>query len=61
MLLDCNSLEKLPDISKWDTSSVIKMNYLFKNCTSLKSLPDIQKWDINHVKEMKGIFEGCSE
>ena len=44
---DCNSLEKLPDISKWDTSSVIKMNYLFKNCTSLKSLPEIQKWIIN--------------
>ena len=56
---DCNSLEILPDISKWDTSNVIKMNYLFKNCSSLKSLPDISKWNISNVKEMKDIFEGC--
>ena len=58
---DCNSLEILPDISKWNTSNVIKMNYLFKNCSLLKSLSDISKWNISNVKEMKDIFEGCQE
>ena len=55
------SLISLPDISKWDISNVIYMNYLFKNCSSLISLPDLLKWNISNVKEMKDIFEGCQE
>ena len=37
----CNSLESLPDISKWDISRVDKLDNLFKECNSLLSLPDI--------------------
>ena len=35
------SLKSLPDISKWNTSNVINMSYMFSGCTSLNSLPDI--------------------
>ena len=43
----CSSLKKLPDISKWETSSVKNINYLFYGCSSLKELPDISKWNTN--------------
>ena len=54
---ECRSLQSLPDISKWDTKNVTKMNSMFSNCTSLKSLPDISKWDITNMINM---FNGCS-
>ena len=56
---NCTSLKSLPDISKWDTSSVIDMSGIFNNCTSLKSLPDISKWNTRNVKEMSMIFGNC--
>ena len=31
----------LPDISKWNTSKVANMSYMFHGCKSLISLPDI--------------------
>ena len=46
LFCDCSSLEKLPDISKWNTSNVLILMLLFFNCSSLKSLPDISKWNI---------------
>ena len=55
----CNSLQSLPDISKWNTSKVTTMNGVFSRCCSLKSLPDISKWNINNINDMSWIFNGC--
>ena len=55
----CNSLNSLPDISKWNTKNVISMEGMFSNCESLKILPDISKWDIKNVNDMRGMFYYC--
>ena len=41
---NCKSLEKIPDISKWNTDKVTDMHNIFSGCELLKSLPDISKW-----------------
>ena len=41
MFSRCSSLLYLPDISKWNTNKVTRMNGLFSRCTALSSLPDI--------------------
>ena len=43
MFYGCKSLLSLPDISKWNTSSVDDMRRMFYGCKSLSSLPDISK------------------
>ena len=48
----CSSLQSLPDISKWDTSNVERMDELFEYCEYLISLPDISKWDTGKVTTM---------
>ena len=42
----CESLESLPDISKWNTNNVTDINNLFSDWESLETLPDISKWYI---------------
>ena len=32
MFYDCNSLNNLPDISKWNTKNVKEMKYMFDGC-----------------------------
>jgi surface protein len=49
----------LPDISKWDTSKVLDLSYMFYNCYSLKSLPDISKWDTGKVKSIDCFCYEC--
>ena len=49
-------LKSLPDISKWNISNIIDMNFIFGNCSSLLSLPDISKWNTSNVINMNGIF-----
>ncbi len=34
----CESLEILPDISKWNTNNIKNMTKLFSNCYSLKKI-----------------------
>ena len=53
---DCNSLQALPDISKWDTKNITNMNSMFNWCSSLQSLPDISKWDTKNVTNMSYMF-----
>ena len=60
LFFNCQSLQTLPDISKWDTSNVNDMSFIFYNCSSLKSLPDISKWDTHNVTDMEYMFYGCS-
>ena len=52
----CNSLNSLPDISKWDTSNVEDMSDMFNGCYSLNSLPDISKWNTSNVYDMWSMF-----
>ena len=61
MFYNCNSLISLPDISKWNTTNVTTMSYMYCNCRSLKSLPDISKWIINDELYKESIFDGCNE
>ena len=41
-----NSLQSLPDLSRWNTSNVIDMSFMFAGNNSLISLPDISNWNI---------------
>ena len=55
----CSSLTSLPDISKWNTTNVTDMSYMFEGCSSLTSLPDISKWNTTNVSNMSCMFNGC--
>ena len=50
----------LPDLSKWNTSSVNNMSEIFSGCSALILLPDLSKWNISSVNNMSKIFSGCS-
>ena len=56
MFNGCNSLSPLTDLSKWDTTNVNNMSFLFYNCYNLESLPDISKWNTENVINMSGLF-----
>ena len=49
MFYECESLNSLPDISKWNTSNVNNMNWMFSGCESLYLFFDISKWNINTI------------
>ena len=51
----------LPDISKWNTSNVNNMSYMFYNCKSLSSLPDISKWKTFKLEKNDDMFKGCDK
>ena len=53
MFCKCSSLLFLPDISKWNISNVMDMNYMFSICSFL---PDISKWNTSNVTDKIGIF-----
>ena len=60
MFYECNSLEKLPDISNWNTEKVLKMDGMFYSCNSLIELPDISKWNLSNVLSLDAMFSCCS-
>ena len=39
MFYYCSSLSSLPDISKWDTSNVTNMSFMFYGCKSSLNIP----------------------
>ena len=39
MFYGCNSLSSLPDISKWNTSNVTDMSYMFSLCNESLKIP----------------------
>ena len=43
------------DLSKYDTSNVSNMSYMFSGCTNLTSL-DVSKFDTSMVTNMGGMF-----
>ena len=53
----CSSLKSL-DLSKFDTSNVVKMHNMFYGCKSLISL-DISNFDTSLVDKMEKMFKNC--
>ena len=49
----------IPDISKWDTSNVTNMSYMFLD-SKIKRLPNISGWKTNNVRNMSNMFNGCN-
>ena len=58
MFYGCISLISLPDLSKWNTSNVENMSFMFSRCNSLNSLPDLSKWNTSNVNNMSEMFSG---
>ena len=54
------SLEKIPDISKFNTSNVICMAEMFSGCSDLISLPDISRFNTSNLIIMREMFYFCS-
>ncbi len=46
------------DISKWDTTSVTNMSYLFKAAIAFNG--DISGWDVSSVENMDSMFNGAN-
>jgi len=46
------------DIGRWDTSSVIDMEYMFVIDSAFNA--DISKWDVSSVTNMGGMFSGAA-
>ena len=58
MFMDCYLLETL-DLSNWDTSKVVDMNYMFRSCHNLRTIEGIEDWDTSKVVDMTSMFENC--
>jgi surface protein len=51
----------LPYISKWDTSNVENMSYMFYGCSSLNEIDeDISNWNTDKVKDITMMFTNCN-
>ena len=59
MFYNCQNLEKIPGISKWDTSEVKYMKGMFYQCSSLKGLPEISNWNIQNLIDISYMFYNC--
>ena len=54
---NCSSLKVLPDISKWNVSKVISMNYLFYK-TNLKKKPNLTNWNVKNLVSALQLYDG---
>ena len=55
MFAFCNELEYL-DLSNFDTSNVINMNYMFLDCHKLKEIKGLNKFNTKNVIDISGMF-----
>ena len=46
------------DISKWDVSNVISMEYAFNGCENFNG--DLSEWDVSNVISFCGMFNHCT-
>ena len=53
------TLEKIDNISNWNTENICNMGGLFSECRHLTSLPDISNWDTSNIITMNNIFSKC--
>ena len=47
------------DISGWDTSNVIDMNFMFSQCTKLKKIIGIENLDVSKLEKANFMFSEC--
>ncbi|MBQ1509249.1 MAG: Cna B-type domain-containing protein, partial [Erysipelotrichaceae bacterium] len=47
------------DLSRFDTSLVTNLQYMFRNCSKLEEL-DLSTWDVSNVTDGMGTYEGPS-
>ncbi len=48
------------DISKWDTSNIQNMSYMFSGCTKFNNLGNtMNSWNTSAVTNMTSMFSGC--
>ena len=59
MFYGCTSLERLPNISSWNSINVNDMSYLFRNCSSLKYLSNLSQLNTINVTNISYMFYGC--
>lgn len=45
------------DLSKWDVSSALTMNYMFRNAR--KFISDLSMWNVSRCTSMESLFEGA--
>ena len=57
MFGNCEGLTEL-DLSRFDTSKVTHMGYMFQSCKSLKSLK-LDSFDTTSVIDIPRMFENC--
>ena len=48
------------NVSKWDTSNVKNMGYMFYRCYKFTG-KGIGNWDVSNVKDIGGMFAGCEK
>ena len=58
MFSGCSSLQSL-DVSNFDTTNAVSMDYMFSNCSSLQSI-DLSNFNTTNVYGMNGMFNGCT-
>ena len=56
----CSSLTTL-DVSKWNTSLVTNMSYMFQVCYSLTTIYIGVRWNTNNVTSSKSMFGSCAK
>ena len=54
----CTACSITSDLSGWDTSNVVDMDYMFCGATSFNR--DLSGWDTSKVTDMQYMFEGAS-
>ena len=59
MFRDCTSITEI-DLSNFDDSQLIRMQYMFNNCRSLKKI-EISKVKANKVSDAGNLFQSCSQ
>ena len=56
MFEDCENFNC--DLSKWDVSNVLNMEYMFYNCKKFNC--DLSSWNVSKVKDMSFMFDECT-
>ena len=54
-------IQKLKDISNWDTKNIVNMSKFFCECNELISVPNLSSLDTQNVKNMSFFFFGCEK
>ena len=55
---DCVNLLTAVNITKWNTSKVVDMSYMFSGCSKLTTVPE---FDCSAVRNVDGMFYSCSK